>query len=73
MATKRNSTAMRLEYADLEQFGYENRREQILGNCWYINRDVRDTLWGWVEQEGITTCPEALVGVKRFTVTDRDQ
>ena len=45
----------------------------VLNNCWKINRDLRDSLWGWVEERSLPGYPEEYVGVKRVTVTDRQQ
>lgn len=45
----------------------------ILNNCWAINRDLRDSLWEWVEQHSLPGYPEEYVGVSRVTVTDRQQ
>lgn len=49
------------------------RGRDILNNCWYINRDLRDELWGWVEEHSLPGCSEDYVGVKRVTVTNRQQ
>ena len=45
----------------------------VLNNCWKINRDLRDGLWGWVEDRSLPGYPEEYVGVKRVTVTNRQQ
>lgn len=49
-----------------------NSRE-ILHQCWDINCAIRDSLWEWVEERGLSKYPEDYAGVSRVTVTDREQ
>lgn len=50
---------------------------RITNNCWDINTDIREGIWGWTEENGIAAPPESYpseyADVVRFTVTDREQ
>ena len=76
MSTSNQSTTVSdpLDRRELARRGKRTRqRREILNNCWYVNRDLRDDLWGWVEHRNISGYPEEYVGILRFTVTDRKQ
>lgn len=63
-----------LSRRDLLNYGSQIRgKHSILHNCWYVNRDFRDSIWSWVEQSTLPGYPEDYAGVVRVTVTDPGQ
>lgn len=63
-----------LSEEELFAFGREARRgRSIFNKCWRINRDLRDSVWGWVEEHQYPDPPENYADVIRVTVTNRNQ
>lgn len=63
-----------LSEEQLVEFGQDARRgRSIFNNCWRINRDLRDSVWGWIEKHQYPGPPENYADVLRVTVTNRDQ